>query len=253
MLTPLSALASKQAASTEKTKQTCLQFLDYVALQEEAIITYRASDMKFAIHSNVSYLSEPKACSRAGGPMFMASSEEIPINNGAVLNISKILKAVMSLATEAELGALFIKDKTTVSMQQTLKEMGHPQPRTPIQTNNSTAHTLLTNRIFPKALKAMDMQFNWLQSRDAQGQYHFYWRPGVQNLIDYWTKHHPASHHKSFCPQILTSPSSQVPKIDHSKEYSVQIICQKYSKKPNLCETNSCKTKDTCSLRCLRT
>jgi hypothetical protein len=23
--------------------------------------------------------------------------------------------------------------------------------------------------------------------------------------VDYWTKHHPASHHKAFWPQILTS------------------------------------------------
>ncbi len=89
----------------------------------------------------------------------------------------------------------------------TLEEMGHPQPRTPIQTDNSTAHALLTNRILPKALKAMDMWFNWLWCREAQGQYRFYWRPGTQNLADYWTKHHPASHHKSFRPQILTSPT----------------------------------------------
>jgi hypothetical protein len=207
MLTPLSALASEQAAPTEKTMQDCLQFLDYAASQDEAIVTYRASDMKLAIHSDASYLSEPKARSRAGGHMFMAGSEEIPINNGAVLNISQIIKAVMSSAAEAELGALFINAKTAVSMRQTLEEMGHPQPRTPIQTDNSTAHALLTNRILPKALKAMDMRFNWLRCRDAQGQYRFYWRPGTQNLADYWTKHHPASHHKSFRPQILTSPT----------------------------------------------
>ncbi len=136
----------------------------------------------------------------------MASSEEIPINNGAVLNISQIITAVMSLAAEAQLGTLFINAKTAVSMRQTLKEMGHPQPRTPIQIDNSTAHALLTNRILPKALKAMDMRFNWLWCQDAQGQYRFYWRPGTQNLADYWTKHHPASRHKSFRPQILTSP-----------------------------------------------
>jgi len=139
--------------------------------------------------------------------MFMAGSEEIPINNGAVLNISQIMKTVMSSAAEAESGALFINAKTAVSMRQTLEEMGHSQPRTAIQTDNSTAHALLTNRILPKALKAMDMRFNWLRCRDAQGQYRFYWRPGTQNLADYWTKHHPASHHKSFRPQILTSPT----------------------------------------------
>jgi hypothetical protein len=54
-----------------------------VASQEDAIITYRASDMKLAIHSDASYLSKPKAHSQAGGHMFMAGMKEMPINNGA--------------------------------------------------------------------------------------------------------------------------------------------------------------------------
>jgi hypothetical protein len=44
--------------------------------------------------------------------MFMAGSKEIPINNGAVFNISQIIKAVMSSAAEAKLGTLFINAKT---------------------------------------------------------------------------------------------------------------------------------------------
>jgi hypothetical protein len=68
----------------------------------------------------------------------------------------------MSLAAEAELGALFINTKTAVSMQQKLEEMGHLRMRTPIQTDNSTAHALLNNKILSKALKAMDMRFYWL-------------------------------------------------------------------------------------------
>jgi len=68
----------------KKTMHDCLQFLDYAASQDKATVTYRSCDMKLAIHSNASYLSEPKAHSRAGGHMFMAGSEEIPINNGAV-------------------------------------------------------------------------------------------------------------------------------------------------------------------------
>jgi hypothetical protein len=162
--------------------------------------------------------------------MFMAGNEDIPINNGAVLNISQIIKAVMSSAAEAELGALFINAKTAVSMRQTLEELGHPQPQTPIQTDNSTAHALLTNKILPKALKAMDMRFHWLRCRDAQDQYRFYWRPGTQNLADYWTKHHPASHHKSFRPQILTSASDPeytkltTPKIQNNKSFVKHVL-----------------------------
>jgi hypothetical protein len=98
-----------------------------------------------------------------------------------------------------------INAKTAVSIQQTLIELGHPQPRTPMQTDNATAHALLTNKILPKALKAMDMRFHWLRCHNAQGQFRYYWRPGTQNLADYYTKHNPATHHKSVRPTILTS------------------------------------------------
>jgi hypothetical protein len=149
----------------------CKQLLDYIATQEEAILTYSASNMVLAIHSNASYLSEPKARSCAGGHMFMASNEDIPRNNGAVLNISQKIQAVMSSAVEAKLGTLFINAKTAISMCKTLKELGRPQPWTPMQTDNSTAHPFLTNKILPKALKAMDMRFHWLRCCKAQGHY----------------------------------------------------------------------------------
>jgi hypothetical protein len=188
--------------------------------------------MRLAIHSNSSYLSEPKACSRAGGHMFMAGNEDIPINNGTVLNISQIIRAVMSSAAEAKLGTLFINTKMAVSMQRTLKAMGHQQTCTPIQTNISTAHALLTNKIMPKALKAMDMRFLWLDCHKAQDQYRFYWRPGTQNLADYWPKHHPASHHKAFWPQTLTSQKkmatkSFVKKILSTPAFVEQMAAQK--------------------------
>jgi hypothetical protein len=77
-LTAISSLAYKQAAPTERTMQKCLQFLDYAASQEDAIVTYRANNMRLAIHSNTSYLSEPKAHSRVGGHMLMAGTEDIP-------------------------------------------------------------------------------------------------------------------------------------------------------------------------------
>jgi hypothetical protein len=183
--------------------ELCKKFLDFMATQQEAILTYRARKMVLVIHSNVLYLSKPKARCRAGGHMFMAGIEEIPFNNGVILNISQIIRAVMSSAAEAELAALFINAKTAVSIQQTLIELGHPQPRTSMQTDNATAHALLTNKILPKALKAMDMCFHWLWCRNAQGQFRYYWRPGTQNLADYFTKHHPATHHKSVRPTIL--------------------------------------------------
>ncbi len=66
-----------------------------------------------------------------------------------MLNISKILKAIMFSAAEAKLGALYINACEAIPMQHLLKEMGHKQPLTPIQTNNSTAHGVVTNNIQP--------------------------------------------------------------------------------------------------------
>jgi hypothetical protein len=150
--------------------------------QEDAVLTYPASDMVLAIHSNALCLSKPNSCSLTGGHMYMARKDKIPITNGAVLNISQIIQAVMSSAAEAELGTLFINAKTAVSMRQTLIKLKHPQPCTPMQTDNATAHALLINKILPKALNAMDMRFHWLRCRNAQGRFRYYWQPGTQNL-----------------------------------------------------------------------
>jgi hypothetical protein len=64
--------------------------------------------MILAVHSDASYLSEPKARSRAGGHFFLSTNAKIPPNNGAILNIAHIIKHVMSSAIEAELVALYI-------------------------------------------------------------------------------------------------------------------------------------------------
>jgi hypothetical protein len=94
-----------------------------------------------------------------------------------------------------------------------LTKLGHPQPCTPMQTINATAHALLINKILPKELKAMDMRFHWLRCCNAQGQFCYYGRPGTQNLADYFTKHHPTSHHKSVCPTILTPANNPEKKL----------------------------------------
>jgi hypothetical protein len=102
-----------------------------------------------------------------GGHFFCSSNIEDPPDNGAILNTSKILKAVMSSTAKAELGALYINAWEAIPMRLLLKEMGHKQPPTPIQTDNSTAHGVVPNNIQPRHTKAMDMIFHWLRCQDA--------------------------------------------------------------------------------------
>jgi hypothetical protein len=102
--------------------------------------------MVLYIHSNASYNSKLKACSRVGGHFYLSDTpvdpSKPPVNqpphNGAVNTVSSILKNAMSSATEAEFAGLF---RLLCTM---LDEMGHQQPLTPIQTDNSTA-TGITN------------------------------------------------------------------------------------------------------------
>jgi hypothetical protein len=204
LLMPISAIASQSATPTTETMAQTRQLLDYLATQEDAVITYARSDMKLAVHSDASYLSEPKARSRAGGHFFLSYDEKVPRNNGAILNIAHIIKHVMSSATEAELAALFIMAREAVYIRIILEEMGHKQPPTPIQTDNAMADAVINGKVQPKRTKAMDMRFHWLRDRECQKQFKFYWRPGKTNYADYWTKHHSATHHVNIRKEFLT-------------------------------------------------
>ena len=110
----------------------------------------------------------------------------------------------MSSAAKAELGALFINAKKAVYIRQILTEMKHLQPPTPIQTGNSTAEGVINCKIQPKWTKAMDIWFHWLCCRSAQQQFRIYWKPGGQNLADYYTKHHSPAHHRQVQADFLT-------------------------------------------------
>ena len=102
--------------------------MDYITTQEEAIITYSNSYMKLAVHSNASYLIEPKLRIRAGGHFFLSNEAMIPQNNGAILNIAHIIKHVMTSATKAELAALYIMAREAVYLRIILEEMGPTSP-----------------------------------------------------------------------------------------------------------------------------
>ena len=179
ILTALTALASQQAKPNMETMKRIKQLLDYCATQDPAILTYHKSNMILAIHSNASYLSKDKAQSRAGGHHYLSEDVTFSPNNGTIHNVAKIIKAVMSLAAEAKLGSLYINAKKGIEEQIILEEMGHKQPRTPIQTDNSTAAGIINLRVQPKRTKAMDMRFHWLRDRITnQQQFRFFLASG---------------------------------------------------------------------------
>ena len=99
--------------------------------------------------------------------------------NGAICILAKVIKAVIQSAAEAESGALYMNAKEAVPMRTTLEELGHPQPATPMQTDNSTADEIMNRRVKQKASKSIDMRFYWLQDRVKQEQFNVFWAPGT--------------------------------------------------------------------------
>jgi hypothetical protein len=66
---------------------------------------------------------------------------------------------VMALAAKSELAALFITAQEIIPHRQTLIAMDWPQPKSPIQTDNSTAAGVTIKTIVARRSKMMDMQF----------------------------------------------------------------------------------------------
>jgi len=205
MLAALGTLATQQANGTRATMEALTQLLNYCATHPHAVIRYTASDMVLWTHSDASYLSAPKGRSRAAGYCFLSTrpttppsaQDEPPPDNGPVHVLCQIMKSVMSSAAEAELGALFLNAQAICPMRIALEELGHSQPATPLQTDNSTASGIANDTVKQKRSKAIDMRFYWVRDRVRQGQFHIFWRPGTTNRADYFTKHHPTSHHQA--------------------------------------------------------
>ena len=126
-----------------------------------------------------------------------------PSLNGIVYVVCKILRNIMASAAEAELGALFLNCQEFVPIRIMLEEMGHSQPPTLVQVENSTALGIATGTIKQRKSKAMDMCFYWIRDRRNQKQFNIYWKPGSTNRGDYFTKHFTPAHHSTVLPSYL--------------------------------------------------
>jgi hypothetical protein len=147
----LGTLAAAQTQGTTQTMDAAVQLLNYAATHPDAMVAFHKSDMVLYIHSDASYLSEPKARSRVGGYFYLGNHDEPADNppqpNGPIHVESRILKNVMAAASEAEIGALFQNEQEGARIRQILKEMGREQHKSArLTTDNSTADGFANKR-----------------------------------------------------------------------------------------------------------
>eukprot|EP00957_Ditylum_brightwellii_P206998 15350999-Ditylum_brightwellii.AAC.2 len=135
-----------------------------MATHPDALIQYFASDMILNIHTDASYFSEPNAHSKAGGHYFLGSvpQQGQPILlNGAVHTLRQVIKHITASTAEAEVAGMFMIAQQGLSMHRALMEMGHPQPPTPMHSDNSTDIGIANKIIKPQQSRAINMQYFW--------------------------------------------------------------------------------------------
>ena len=131
----------------------------------------------------------------------------------------------MLLAAEAGLGAMFLNTKEAILARNTLEEIDYPEPKMPMQVDNSTTIGMTISNIQPRRTKVMDMRFQWLRDWAVQEQ---------------------------FCLTPLSCPSSRdEEQISHSKEHIVgttSVLTEKPSavdRDQNSREERECNTSPT--------
>ena len=128
--------------------------------------------------------------------------------NGAFHTSSTIMRFVVASAAEAELGTLFHNSQTGMIFQQTLKDLGHTQPKTPVHCDNATAVGIASNTVKRQGSPSMEMRFFWVGEKVAQEMYDIIRHPGMENQEDYQSKHHKGSHHVAVRPYYLHQENS---------------------------------------------
>jgi hypothetical protein len=93
---------------------------------------------------------------------------------------------------------IYIDCKEANLARHALEFLGHKQPPTPMQTDNTTALGVVNNNVVKK-LKSMDMEYHWFQCWINQRQFPHYWAAGKSN-----NKHHAPIHHQITRPAFLT-------------------------------------------------
>ena len=231
MLPAINEISGAQASPTQKTENACKMLLDYAATYPLAIIRYHASDMSLHVDSDAAFLVLPNARSRYAGHYFLSDTpppfpeKPSPKPNGAVLTICKTIRNVMTSAAETETAGVYGNGQESIVVRICLRALDHPQPATPLKTDNSTSNSFVHANIKQRRSKTWDMRWNWLRDEATKEQLRIYWDKGENNDADYFTKHHPPSHHLAMRPKYVLNAHhlTSEPAIGSSRHLGARV------------------------------
>ena len=83
-------------------------------------------------------------------------------------------------------------------------DLGYPQHTIQMISDNSCAVGIANNTVKQKRSKAIDMRYHWIRDQVQQRKISVIWKPGSENLADFFTKAHPVHHHKTMRNRYVT-------------------------------------------------
>ena len=191
------------------------QVLNYCTSNPNAIICYSTRGMLLQLHIDISYLYKQQVQRRAGGYVYLGGgsanrnnpplpSKTVPLHNDETHMLSNIMRNALSSDVEAKTGSIFEHFQKSVPIHLTFGQLSHTQPESLVQTDGS-----YTAGIANDTVKTILIQNHWheflLVNIFRQNQFIFYWCSVRTNLADYFTNHHPPSHHKIIITKYLSA------------------------------------------------
>ena len=155
--------------------------MDYVATYPDAFLRFYASDMILHVDSDASYLVLSKARSRIAGYFYFKTNSETL--NAPIHIKCKTLKHVVSSSAEAETGGIFVNTQFCIPLRTILTALNHPQPATPIKTDNSISFGYIHNNIQLKRSKSWDMRYHRLRDKETQKLLRVFGKVGKQTKL----------------------------------------------------------------------
>lgn len=189
---------------TIETKRQCQRLMDFLNTYHDAYLRFYASDMILHIDSDAAYLVLPKARSRVAGYFHLANIPPSKLTNAPILIECKGLRHVVCSSSEAETSAVFHNAQTAIPIRRILISLGHPQPATPLKTDNSSAVGFVHNNIDIKRSKTWDMRLHRLKDLQIQNFFDIYSDRAMNSMSDYYTKtQHTILHHRNERPKHI--------------------------------------------------
>ena len=212
LLPTVTYLACFQAAPTLDTMAAMERLLGYCAKHPNASQVIHPSPMLLTVFSDASFLNRPNSGSTIGGIHTLSDHSPGKLN-ASVHAESSGIPVIVSSAGEAELASAFGNAKIAHDERTILRNLGYPQPPTPIYCDNECTIGLANNALRKKQSKSMDLRWDWLRDRVAQHMFVLPYIRSLQNPADFFTKALPVHRHRELAPLFVHYPTTPHPCI----------------------------------------